>query len=273
MTEETLRKIQSIPMTNLERAILKDNKPEFRWVSPTDLHVEPAYQRNVSERSITLIRKLVKNWDWSKVKPPICGESNNKLFVVDGQHTAIAAASHGKIPLIPIIVIPGLTLAQRADAFLGHNRDRLNITSMQLHYAAVQAGNPLSVAVHNAAIASGAQILKYPPQNGFFKSGSMICIGNATTIAKHHGEEGLTRALKILVKAKRAPISAPELKAVSRLLWDDKNVIIDESELTTIIRSKTVREWKLEAEEVRQEADGKMSLDRALVALWQEGLE
>src|SRR5262245_49208195 len=102
-----LRKIAPIPVPNLVPATIGEVGPTFEWASPGDLWVEETYQRNLSERSISLIRKIVANWSWAGIKPPICArDEDGRLVVVDGQHTAIAAASHGGIPSIPIMIVP-----------------------------------------------------------------------------------------------------------------------------------------------------------------------
>jgi hypothetical protein len=36
----------------------------------------------------------VANWDWRRFKPPVVARTATGLEVIDGQHTAIAAASH-----------------------------------------------------------------------------------------------------------------------------------------------------------------------------------
>lgn len=261
-----LRKIQPIGMPNIQPNEIKDNKISMIWVKPTDLYVEPQYQRNITGRSITLIRKLVAGWDWARVKPPICGKSGGKLFVVDGQHTAIAAACHPGIDKIPVIVVPNLNLKERAGSFIGHNRDRLQITPLQMHYAAVAAGDEIAIALQEAAVKSGVNILKYPPAHGIFEMGDLICISIASGIVKKRGVNGAARAFKILVKAKRAPISASELKAVALLLWGDKKKAIDEADLSTVIRSKSIKDWNHKAARLKEKTP--MSIAHALAALW-----
>jgi hypothetical protein len=83
---------------------------------------------------VKLIRKIVQTWDWSRMKPPICArDESGRLFVVDGQHTSIAAARHPGIKKIPVMIVNVDTVEGRASAFIGHNRDRVAMTSMQLH--------------------------------------------------------------------------------------------------------------------------------------------
>lgn len=63
--------------------------PEHRLVVPSTLIVEVGYQRDLSGKSLKLIKNIVANWDWARFKPPVCAETPDGLFVIDGQHTAI----------------------------------------------------------------------------------------------------------------------------------------------------------------------------------------
>lgn len=86
--------------------------------------------------------------------------------MIDGQHTAIAAASHPDIALIPVMVVEAVDQAERAGAFIGHNRDRLNITPMQMHYAAVAAGDEDALTVEQVCARAGVKILRLRADGG-----------------------------------------------------------------------------------------------------------
>lgn len=129
-----LRPIVPLPLPRMKPATL-GSLPEIRWVDPTTLHVEETYQRNLSPASMRHIRKIVVEWDWSKFKPPTCVEADDgNLVVTDGQHTAIAAASHGGIPKIPVIISTADGMARRAAAFISHNSNNLRLTPAQIFY-------------------------------------------------------------------------------------------------------------------------------------------
>lgn len=264
-----LRQVKALPMAGIEPAGIQTSKPRFEWVRPTDLFIEERYQRNIAEKSITLIRRIVQGWDWSRMKPPICARSEDgKLFVVDGQHTAIAAASHPGIEKIPVMIVDGVTVEDRASSFLGHNRDRVAITPMQMHYAALAAGDEIALAMAEACKKAGVVIRKSPPPNGTFKDGETVAVGGIRHIVTKKGAVGGARVLKILNDANRAPISAQEIKAVAALLWDaDWKDQIDDFDLATIIRSKQPEAWAGFAEsKVRKGM--KMPLWRAIAIAW-----
>src|SRR3954469_14527022 len=113
----TIRQIKPVNMRGVEPAAVSEQKPQFQWVDPTTLYVEETYQRGIAENSLTMIRKIVGRWNWAHIKPPVCvKDSKGRLVVLDGQHTAIAAISHGDIPRMPIMVVQADTIEARAAA-------------------------------------------------------------------------------------------------------------------------------------------------------------
>lgn len=81
----SLRAIKALAMPDLTPATITDPVPEIRWVRPEVLLVDEKYQRDLSERSIKLIRRIVSDWDWASFTPPKAVEVDGKLHVTDGQ--------------------------------------------------------------------------------------------------------------------------------------------------------------------------------------------
>jgi hypothetical protein len=54
--------------------------------------------------AVEMIRDIVREWSWASYKAPVVVETGKGLVVIDGQHTAIAAATRG-IKFIPILVV------------------------------------------------------------------------------------------------------------------------------------------------------------------------
>ena len=245
-----LRKIKALPINGIDIAPVKAVKPVCQWVKPADLFVEERYQRNIAENSITLIRKIIRNWDWGRMKPPICArDAEGNLFVVDGQHTAIAAASHPEIDKIPVMVLDLAGVANRASAFIGHNRDRLAMTPMQLYYAALAAGDEVAVAMAEACKRAGVSIRKSAPPNGIYQDGDTLAVGAIRDVVSKKGAPGGARVLKILKDVGRKPITAQEIKAVGGVLWNYNWLeLVNEFDLATLIRSKAPDAWESLAE-------------------------
>lgn len=192
----------------------------FEWVDPTTLLIDAAYQRGLTERGINLIRRIVTTWDWRRFKPPIVARTEDGGFeIIDGQHTAIAAASHPGLETIPVMVVEAASQEERAGAFIGHNRDRLGVTATQLHHSAVAAGDPQAVAIERVCRGSGVRLLAQGPGREF-KPGETLAVSSISAVIRKRGEDGAIAVLKTLVAAECAPISAAQIKAVEMLLFD-----------------------------------------------------
>ena len=268
-----LRPIRPLSTAGITPAVAEGEKPRFEWVDPRTLMVEETYQRALAERSVTLIRRIVANWDWKRMKPPIVAiDGEGRYCVVDGQHTAIAAASHPAIDKIPVMIIASTAVADRAAAFIGHNRDRIAMTSMQMHYASLASGDEISVAVAEACKRAKVTILKSPPPNAFYQIGDTIAVASISAIVGKKGIPGGSRVLKVLVDAARAPVRSEEIKAVAQLLFDPEYAgKIDEFDLATVIRSKSPDDWSAFAE-TRVRKGRKMSLYKAVAIVWHQSL-
>ena len=263
------RQVKPVSISGILPASLTaaDKPPECRWVDPRELHVEEKYQRMLGANSTKLIRGIVRDFSWAKFKPPTCAEGEGgKLFVIDGQHTAIASASHPKVEKIPVMVVEAVTVKERAEAFIGHNRDRLNVTPMQMYYSGVAAGDPVALAMKAGMDQAGVTMKRFQPPA--WEIGDTVAAGTIKTLADKRGASAVGRVLNVLMNARRGPLIAGEIKAVAALCfdkdWKDK---FDDRALAKLIASKTCDQWESEAEsKVRKGMT--MSLHRALAILW-----
>lgn len=215
------RSIKSMAVPGIVPSVDPGAEPIFEWVDPCSLLVDEAYQRNLSERSVTLIRKIVGRWSWSKFKPPIVVITEHGHEVVDGQHTAIAAATHPSVRRIPVMIVEADSLQARADAFLGHNADRIAVTPLQMHHAAVLAGDETALTINQVCERAGARILKQLPGSAYYKIGDCVSVSTVRSLVNRRGAMGARRILQVCVEAKRSPIGAAELRAVEELLFGE----------------------------------------------------
>lgn len=255
---ERLRQIAPVNVRGIAPAAVSAALPKFDWVAPGSLYVEEDYQRSLNEHSLTLIRRIVGKWSWAHIKPTICVQAaGGKLLVIDGQHTAIAALSHGGIPKIPVMIVTAETIMARAAAFISQNRDRLTLTPMHLHFAAAAAGDEVAVAVNEACAKAGITLMKYGRgTRGIYKIGETFSIGIIARVAKRFGVHSCARALKVMVDAKRAPVPAREIAAVSILLFDEKyRGKVDTFDLVTVLRSRTAADWTARAAQLASQSD------------------
>jgi hypothetical protein len=196
--------------------------PETRVVSPTNLLIEAAYQRDLSGKSIKLIRSIVANWDWAKFKPPVCAQTADGLFVIDGQHTAIAAATHPQIKQIPVLIIKGTAIERRAESFVSHNRDRITMSPLQVFHAEVTAGDKEALGVLRCAAEADVTIPRSPPQKGAEKPRQVTAIGPARRVFKYAGAPIITRILKIAADAGMTPIASTVIRGLEIILREPR---------------------------------------------------
>lgn len=191
--------------------------PQVRVVYPQSLQIEASYQRDLSAKSETLIRKIVNGWDWAKFKPPICAETPTGLFVIDGQHTAIAAATRG-IRQIPVMVVKASDVPTRAKAFVAHNRDRLTMSALQLFHAEVAGEDEAAKKLLELAHKTGAKIPRSVPPRGHARPGTVIAARDLKRTLGVHGPLVVERVLRIAVGAQLAPMTGLAANALVRLL-------------------------------------------------------
>lgn len=229
-----LRKIIPLMLPDLKPKVIPGNKPELLWAPPTSLLVDATYQRDLSERSMRLIRKVIDGFAWNRMKPPIVVRVDGGLHVVDGQHTAIAAATLG-IPEIPVFVVEAETEDERARAFVGHNTDRVAVSAFDIFRALVASGDPGAVAVAAVCKAAKVRIRQISPSS-HIEVGDTSAISTLRKMVKKRGHDDAVQVLEILVMAKRAPIGQAELLAADEMLCGEPRVRLDAVTLARVIR-------------------------------------
>ncbi|WP_125901160.1 DUF6551 family protein [Methylobacterium indicum] len=236
------------------------------WIKPTELLVDAGYQRDLSDASLRLIRRIIERWDWRRFKPPIVAWTDDGLEVIDGQHSAIAAASHPGIEVIPVVVVEATAQSDRAQAFVGHNRDRIAVTAAQMHVAAVAAGDPAAQSVVRVAAAAGLTLLRLPPARAVYKPRETIAVAAVRGLITLEGEERATEILRVLTEAGLGPITAAQMKAVHHLCTDPQFADLDRAGLIQTIRATPARQMEQEAKE--HAAVHCVPLWRGIAAVW-----
>ncbi len=222
MTE--LRAIEPISIIDLDTAEPDTGEPICERVDPKTLFVDPAYQRSVGERGLRQIRRIVEAFDWTKYKPPICAYADHDgktvLKVIDGQHTAIAAASHPHIDMIPVMIVEAADTTVQAAAFVGQNTQRLGVTPLQVFFAEVTAGDADALDVLKTCERAGVTIMRTPPSRSDFKPGETISISAIKALVDKRGVMKARMVLEVLAKANLAPIAADHIKAAEYLMTE-----------------------------------------------------
>lgn len=237
-----LRPIAPLNLPSVQPGNIPGDAPTFVWVSPTELCVDERYQRNLSERSMRLIGRIVSGWDWKAYKPPIVVRIDGSYHVLDGQHTAIAAATHPGIEAIPVMMVEADSAEERASAFVKHNRDRVAVTPAQLHYSLVAAEDPDAMTIQQLCDKVGIKILRQPPSAGLYHPRDTMAISTIRSLVRSRYPVGARKVLQVVADSQCAPITAAHIKSVELLHFDQEyRDAVDMAAVTLTLRSKT--EW------------------------------
>lgn len=235
------RKIEAllVDAKTLNYNTVQEFKPDIRIIEPSTLFVDDKYQRNVSRKSLQLIRKIISEWSWTAFKPPIVTEyEDGCLYVIDGQHTSIAAATHPHIDTIPVFVVKTMELKERAEAFIRHNVDRTKVTDIQLFKARLEAGDDAAISIDMALRRAKVTLLASANlrNGGEGKVGECSCIKTLEEIFNKRGMMRLRQILDVCVAAKLAPINAHYVVALDGLLLGNDRDQYDMDAMALTIR-------------------------------------
>ena len=265
-----LRRVAEIDLGDGEPNEPHSGPPIIEWVDPRSLYVDESYQREISPRGVKLIRMIATGWDWSKFKPPICalGEHDGAavLVVNDGQHTAIGAACNPWVDQIPVVVVETPDIKTKALSFIGHNVNRIAVTNLQLHHAALAASDERAQTVQQVCDRAGVKILKQPPGDGVYEVGETLAVKGIYGLVERRFAIGARKVLEVLVQGECAPVSIAQIKAVEFLMNDpDHAGKIEPDDLVDTIRGG----YAVDFDEARRlSVSHKTAVWRALVMVW-----
>ena len=260
------RHIAALPIEGAVPGVPATTKPELTWILPSELLVDEVYQRDLSPASHKLIRRIVEGWDWRRFKPPVVAWTADGLEVIDGQHTAIAAATHPAIDSIPVVLVEAVEQVDRAQAFLGHNRDRVAITAPQMHAAAAAAGDEDAIKVNRICEAAGVKVLRMPPARAVYPPRTTIAVNAVTVVAVMEEEADAIWIMRTLADAELAPITAAHIRGLQHLIASEEFEGLDREALARTIQALPAAATMQEAKE--HGATHSVPVWRGLAAVW-----
>ncbi len=216
-------------------------RPKMKWLTVDSLRINRAYQRDLSERSVRLIRRMVAGWDWNRLKALTVFDLGDGTFeVLDGQHTAVAAQTHGGIPELPCLVTPVRSTQQAAADFVGLNTDRVGLTPLQIFWAQVAAGDEECCEVARGVAQAGGRIPKNSMSSAHFREGDVISIGALTKLAREGGMPYVRRVVELGVTARLAPIARDFIVAAHELIWGAQAGMVTDQRIVDVIRVQSM---------------------------------
>lgn len=216
-----MRQIKPVALEGLKPAKITTAMPVYKVLPLDVLRVDECYQRELNRKSLQLIKKIVNEWSWNAFKPLIVARDGAFYDIIDGQHTAVAAATHGGIPALPAMVVEANTQIEQADSFARQNRDRIRVSPLQLHFADLAAGKDAALLLQEVCEAAGVVVLRYAPHaSKGFEAGQTISVQAIDALIKRITAREAIRVLSVCTRARCKPVSALYIRAVERLLFD-----------------------------------------------------
>lgn len=221
-----LRRIHALDLPDVVRPDLGET-PELIWVEPTSLWVDPTYQRDLSNNSRKLLKKIVKEFSWNRMKPPVATRAESgEIHLIDGQHTAIAAATL-KLPKIPVFLVAAGALHERARSFVAHNTDRTTVSPLAVYRALLAAKDPEAMTCE-AVLQKAGVTFRILNQVVETRIGDTGAVGAVQALVKDQGPMRARIVLETLVKGECVPISTAHIKAANHMLWlEDPRITAD----------------------------------------------
>jgi hypothetical protein len=179
----------------------RGSMPILQFCAPSQLQVDTSYQRTTDAReSRALITRIAHEWDWRLYQPLIVARrADGNFYVVDGQHRLEAARTRGDIVQLPCVITSYDTAQDEATAFVAINQQRKPLTKMNLHKAAVAAGDTDAVAINSLIERAGLRLTGWADANAW-KPGWINNISGIAKCHRQHGERVTRLALEALAQ-------------------------------------------------------------------------
>ena len=164
------------------------------------------------------------------------------------------------------MVVQAEAQVDRAQAFIGHNRDRLGITEVQMHAAAVAAGDEEALRVARICEAADVTVLRIPPAGGVYKLRTTIAVAVVRALVAAEEEADATWILRSLADANLAPVTAAHIRALQHLVTAGEFAEVDRDAL---VRAIQLAPGTLAEQEAKEHAAvHRVPVWRGLAAVW-----
>jgi hypothetical protein len=168
------------------------------WIPISKLRIDSNYQRPVLNAGRANIKRMVEEFSWSLFAPLIVAPREGGTYaVIDGQHRAIAAITHGgitELPALSIVASPAI----EARAFAVINGMVTRVSSLSIHRAMVAAGDDEACAADAACAEAGVKILAYPKTD--CRPGETLAVGTIKDCLKRFGRAVLVDSMRIVTQ-------------------------------------------------------------------------
>ncbi len=173
--------------------------PMLQWVRVEDLVVDDAYQRPIRGAGVRNVSAIAEGFRWANFAPLIVSPvPGGRFALIDGQHRATAAALRGQAELPAMVVIAGRDA--QAAAFRAVNGQTTRLGSLELHRAALAAGDEEANRIERVCRSAGVTVSPHPRGLSRLKPGETLAIGTLRAQLRVAGPALLGLALRCVTE-------------------------------------------------------------------------
>lgn len=133
-------------------------------------------------------------------------------------------------------------ITDRAAAFVSYAKDRLQATALQVHRAALVAGDPEAVTLDTVRRRAGVELLPFAPSDGRYAPRQTVSVVGLGKLIAKRGADRAAEILSALAAADLAPISGDSIRLGELLLCDPAyEGQFDAERLTAAMRGLTAK--------------------------------
>lgn len=189
--------------------------PVLDWLDVALIDVEPMYQRPLDT---SRVEEITRSFSWRSFGAlVVVPQDGGRYHATDGQHRIEAAKKHPAVTHVPAVIVKAEDVHAEAGIFVDINKNRKNVTALELFFAKLTAENDDALTVYQVCQKAGVRIPKHP---GDYRPADTVAVVAIQALIDKRGAMRARERLQILASAGFAPITAAQIKAIDLLLTD-----------------------------------------------------
>lgn len=206
--------------------------PVLDWIDKSLIDADPLYQRPLDQNRVD---GILKTFTWRSFGALVVVPAGDGYHVTDGQHRLEAAKLHPKVTHVPAVIVQAETIQSEAGMFVDINKNRKNVSALELFFAELAAETGNATETLAAAHTAGIRIPKHP---GNYRSNDTVAVGVLQSLVSSYAGERVQMILTTVAAGDFKPISAAQIKAVECLLTDPEFAPqIDSDDLAVLLKT------------------------------------
>lgn len=240
--------------------------PALEYIDLGKIRIEHNFQRLLSAADLGLMRRIISNWDWSKVHALVAWKLEDGFYyLTDGQKTALCALHRGDIQKLPCLTTHGTTMSESisrmAAAFVSLNVVKIPVPPTDIFTAAIVEGDKVSLQTQRILDKHGIHVRSMSRSaSAQFGARETMIAGSIQELVRMRGPEHLDEILDIAANCNFRPIRRDHILAIQQILKMEKerNVKFSRPRLIAAINKTLDKYDLLEAKNI----SGRKSISR-----------